>query len=172
MLLEGGKVVALKGKDAESATAMAYYRMAKITGEAKYTKAALHLAELTIKRMRSSAIGLLDIKEWGPNKIMYGAPPPLGWYGAYTSAILGSHDRMDDVRFIGGAWIGTHGMRVAGGLPYCPICGVLYTRPIGTSTQSNEWRNLMYTNKNHPFTTAFHPILIRSIKRLRCDHLQ
>ena len=117
MLLEGGKVVALKGKDAESATAMAYYRMAKITGEAKYTKAALHLAELTIKRMRSSAIGLLDIKEWGPNKIMYGAPPPLGWYGAYTSAILGSHDRMDDVRFIGGAWIGTHGMRVAGGLP-------------------------------------------------------
>ena len=44
MLLEGGKVVALKGKDAESATAMAYYRMAKITGEAKYTKAALHAA--------------------------------------------------------------------------------------------------------------------------------
>jgi hypothetical protein len=79
----------MAGKDCEANTAMAFYRMAGITGEAKYTRAATQLAERLIKAMRSSAVGLLDIKEWGPTKIMYGAPPPLGYYAAYTAISKG-----------------------------------------------------------------------------------
>ncbi len=99
-LMDGDEAGKMGGKDAEALHAMAFYRMGKITGEAKYNKVAIQLASRTISRMRSSPIGLLDIKEWGPKKIMYGAPPPLGWYGAYTAAILGSQGRAGDVRFI------------------------------------------------------------------------
>lgn len=53
--------------------------------------------------MHASPTGLLDIMEWRDTGIMYGAPPPLGWYGAYTAAILGEEGRTEDVRFIAGA---------------------------------------------------------------------
>lgn len=100
LLIEGPDVVKLQGKDSEATTAMAFYRMARITGEARYGKAAMQLSGRLIKAMRASSVGLLDIKEWGEKKIMYGAPPPLAYYAAYTAIILGSAGRMDDVRFI------------------------------------------------------------------------
>lgn len=101
-LIGGRDVVTMDGKDAEANTAMAFYRIAKLTGEAKYSQAAAQLADRIIKGMRSSAVGLLNIKEGGPKNVMYGGPPPLGWYGAYTAIILGGAGRMDDVRFIAG----------------------------------------------------------------------
>ncbi len=102
LLIENGEVVKLDGKDADATTAIAYHRIANITGNAKFKKAALQLSERIVKAMRESAVGLLDIKEWGPDKIMYGAPPPLGWYGGYASLLLGGAGRIDDAQFIAG----------------------------------------------------------------------
>jgi hypothetical protein len=102
LLIDGRDVVKMDGKDAEATTAIAFYRMAKITGEAKYSNAATQLAARIVEGMRSSPVGLLNIKEWGIRKIMYGGPPPLGWYAPYAATILGGAGRMDDVRFIAG----------------------------------------------------------------------
>ncbi|MSV30279.1 MAG: hypothetical protein EXQ52_16290 [Bryobacterales bacterium] len=102
LLFDGREVAKLDGKDAEATTAMAFHRMAKITGEARYRDATGQLADRIVKGMRSSPVGLLDIKEWGADKIMYGGPPPLAWYGAYVPIILSSSGRMEDVRFIAG----------------------------------------------------------------------
>jgi hypothetical protein len=82
--MEGGVVARLQGKDAEANTAIAYHRVAKAPGETKYRGAATQRTDRLMKAMRVSSVALLDIKEWGPEKIMYGAPPALGYYGAYT----------------------------------------------------------------------------------------
>jgi hypothetical protein len=102
LLIDGRDVVKMEGKDCTANTAMAFYRLAGVTGLQKYYDAAALLAGRVIGAMRSSSVGLLDIKEWGPKKIMYGAPPPLAYYAAYTAIILGAAGRSDDVRFIAG----------------------------------------------------------------------
>lgn len=101
-LLNGGEVVRLKGKGAEAMIAMAYHRMARIGGEAKYKSAAVQLAGRVVKQMRSSAVGILDIKEKGEKNTMSGGPPALGWYAAYAASVLASAGRMDDVQFVAG----------------------------------------------------------------------
>ena len=86
LLRDDGSVAEMKGKTSEGNGALAFYLMFEITGEQKFRKAALTLADQVLKDMRATKHGVLPIKEKdkpGGEKIIGGGPPALG---AYASA--------------------------------------------------------------------------------------
>src|SRR5256885_15145139 len=61
LLGDDGSVASLKGKSADGNGAMAFYLMFEITGEQKFRKAALGLADQVLKDMRATKFGVLPI---------------------------------------------------------------------------------------------------------------
>ena len=87
LLSDDGSVVSLKGKTADGSGALAFYLMFEITGEQKFRKAALSLADQVLKDMRAMKFGVLPIKEKDkPNgeKIIGGGPPITAEEGTRT----------------------------------------------------------------------------------------
>ena len=87
LIKKDGSIAALKGKTAEGNGALAFYLMFEITGEQKFRKAAVELADQVLRDMRATKFGVLPIKEKdkpGGTVIIGGGPPALG---AYTSSV-------------------------------------------------------------------------------------
>ncbi len=87
LLGDDGSIASLKGKTSEGNGALACYLMFEVTGEQKFRRAALSLADEILKDMRATKFGVLPIKEKekpGGQTIIGGGPPALG---AYTSAV-------------------------------------------------------------------------------------
>jgi hypothetical protein len=80
LIAADGSVAGIKGKDAESLVAMSMEVAHGVSGESRYRRAAVQLSDRVLKRMRSTAFGVLPIKEKGPEKFIGGGPPALGWY--------------------------------------------------------------------------------------------
>jgi len=99
-----GSVRAMKGKTAEGNGALAFYLMFEITGEQRYRKAALSLADQVLKDMRATKFGVLPIKEKdkpGGTTIVGGGPPALGAYTSSVAYILHKEGgRSDDLRYL------------------------------------------------------------------------
>ena len=99
-----GSVRAMKGKTAEGNGALAFYLMFEVTGEQRYRKAALSLADQVLKDMRATKFGVLPIKEKdkpGGTTITGGGPPALGAYTSSVAYILHKEGgRHDDLRYI------------------------------------------------------------------------
>jgi len=99
-----GSVAALRGKTADGNGALAFYLMFEITGEQKFRKAALDLADQVLKDMRATKFGVLPIKEKekpGGEKIAGGGPPALGAYASGVAYILHQEGgRDDDIKYI------------------------------------------------------------------------
>ena len=104
LLSDDGSVVSLKGKTADGSGALAFYLMFEITGEQKFRKAALSLADQVLKDMRATKFGVLPIKEKdkpGGEKIIGGGPPALGAYTAGVAYILQKEGgRSEDLKYI------------------------------------------------------------------------
>jgi hypothetical protein len=104
LLSNDGSVVSLKGKMADGSGALAFYVMFEITGEQKFRKVALSLADQVLKDMRATKFGVLPIKEKdkpGGEKIIGGGPPALGAYTASVAYILHKEGgRIEDLRYI------------------------------------------------------------------------
>ena len=86
-----GSVNSLKGKTADGQEAFAFYLMFEVTGEQKFRKAALSLADQVLKDMRATKFGVLPIKEKdkpGGKTIIGGGPPALGAYASSVAYIL------------------------------------------------------------------------------------
>ena len=94
----------MKGKTSEGNGALAFYLMFEITGEQKFRKAALTLADQVLKDMRATKHGVLPIKEKdkpGGEKIIGGGPPALGAYASGVAYILHKEGgRNDDLKYI------------------------------------------------------------------------
>lgn len=102
---DGGQVADLKGKDAESPTAMAFWLLSQRTNRERYRAAALTLADRIITAMRATRFGVLYIKEKEKEgeKISGGGPPPFGWYTANAAALFaGVPGRESEVLYIAG----------------------------------------------------------------------
>jgi len=134
LLSDDGSVVSLKGKTADGSGALAFYLMFEITGEQKFRKAALSLADQVLKDMRATKFGVLPIKEKdkpGGEKIIGGGPPALGAYTAGVAHILHKEGgRNEDLKYIAtvldrypwneeGWWAST--IDVATGEPKVPV---------------------------------------------------
>ena len=78
--------------------------MFEITGEQKFRKAAVSLADQVLKDMRATKFGVLPIKEKdkpGGEKIIGGGPPALGAYAAGLAYILHKEgSRIEDLKYI------------------------------------------------------------------------
>ena len=88
---DDGAVAEMKGKTSEGNGALAFYLMFEITGEQKFRKAAVTLADQVLKDMRATKHGVLPIKEKdkpGGEKIVGGGPPALGAYASGVAYIL------------------------------------------------------------------------------------
>jgi len=86
-----GSVASMKGKTAEGNAALAFYLMFEVTGDQKFRKAALGLADQVLKDMRATKFGVLPIKEKdkpGGKTIIGGGPPALGAYASSVAYIL------------------------------------------------------------------------------------
>lgn len=86
-----GSVRAMKGKTVEGNSALAFYLMAEVTGDERYRKAALSLADQVLQDMRATKFGVLPIKEKdkpGGAAIVGGGPPALGAYASSVAYIL------------------------------------------------------------------------------------
>jgi hypothetical protein len=101
---DDGSVAALKGKSAEGSGAMAFYLMFETTGDQKYRKAALGMADQILKDMRATKFGVLPIKEKEKEDgktFIGGGPPALGAYTSATAYILHKEGgRNEDLRYI------------------------------------------------------------------------
>jgi hypothetical protein len=98
-----GKVVDLKGKSVDGATAMAFYQLYEATSNPKYRTAALELAERIVKDMKATRHGVLYIKEKekGAETIAGGGPPAFGWYTAAAAYIFHKEGgKGDDIRYL------------------------------------------------------------------------
>jgi hypothetical protein len=99
-----GSVRAMKGKTVEGNSALAFYLMAEVTGDERYRKAALSLADQVLKDMRATKFGVLPIKEKdkpGGTTIVGGGPPALGAYTSSVAYILHKEGgRHDDLRYL------------------------------------------------------------------------
>ncbi len=99
-----GSVRAMKGKTVEGNSALAFYLMAEVTGDERYRKAALSLADQVLKDMRATKFGVLPIKEKdkpGGATIVGGGPPALGAYTSSVAYILHKEGgRHDDLRYL------------------------------------------------------------------------
>lgn len=104
LLNEDGSVATMKGKTSEGNGALAFYLMFEITGEQKFRKAALSLADEVLKDMRATKHGVLPIKEKekpGGKTIIGGGPPALGAYASGVAYILHKEGgRNDDLKYI------------------------------------------------------------------------
>ena len=129
-----GAVAALKGKTAEGSEALTFYLMFGRTGDQRYRKAALGMADQVLKDMRATKFGVLAIKEKEKpdgKMIMGGGPPALGNYAAGVAYILFKEGgRTNDLKYIatvldrypwneGGWWAAT--IDVTTGEPKEPI---------------------------------------------------
>ena len=105
LLGDDGAVVELKGKGGDGEEALAFYRVFEITGDARFRKAALTLADRVLKDMRATKFGVLPIKEKtkeGGKNFIGGGPPALGFYAAGVGYILHKEGgRADDLKYIG-----------------------------------------------------------------------
>ena len=104
-LLNGdGAVTEMKGKTSEGNGALAFYLMFEVTGEEKFRKAAVSLADQVLQDMRATKHGVLPIKEKdkpGGEKIIGGGPPALGAYASGVAYILHKEGgRHDDLEYI------------------------------------------------------------------------
>ena len=104
LLNADGSVVSLKGKTADGSEAMAFYLMFELTGEQKFRKAGICLADQILKDMRGTTFGVLPIKEKEKpdgKTIIGGGPPALGEYAASVAYILHKEgSRNDDLHYI------------------------------------------------------------------------
>jgi hypothetical protein len=101
---DDGAVAEMKGKTSEGNGALAFYLMFEITGEQRFRKAAVSLADQVLKDMRATKHGVLPIKEKdkpGGEKIVGGGPPALGAYASSVAYILHKEGgRADDLKYI------------------------------------------------------------------------
>ncbi len=101
---DDGTIAGMKGKTAEGNGALALYVMFELTGEQKYRKASLRLADQVLKDMRATKHGVLPIKEKdkpGGETIVGGGPPALGAYTSSVAYILHREGgRADDLKYI------------------------------------------------------------------------
>jgi hypothetical protein len=99
-----GSVRAMKGKTAEGNGALAFYLMFEVTGEPRYRRAALSLADQVLRDMRATEFGVLPIKEKdkpGGATIIGGGPPALGAYTSSVAYILHREGgRNDDLKYL------------------------------------------------------------------------
>ena len=104
LLGEDGSVVSLKGKTGEGEVALAFYQTFEVTGDQRYRRAALTLADRVLKNMRGTKFGVLPIKEKEKSdgkKIVGGGPPALGFYTANIAYILHQEGgRKDDLIYL------------------------------------------------------------------------
>jgi hypothetical protein len=104
LLGKDGAVATMKGKTSEGNEALAFYLMFEVTGEQKFRKAALGLADQVLKDMRATKFGVLPIKEKekpGGAKIIGGGPPALGAYASGVAYILHKEGgRTNDLKYI------------------------------------------------------------------------
>jgi hypothetical protein len=104
LLNDDGSIVGMKGKTSEGNGALAFYLMFETTGEQKFRKAAVTLADQVLKDMRATKHGVLPIKEKdkpGGKTIIGGGPPALGAYASGVSYILHKEGgRSDDLIYI------------------------------------------------------------------------
>lgn len=104
LLSDDGSVVTLKGKTADGSGAVVFYLMFEITGEQKFRKAAVGLADEVLRDMRATKFGVLPIKEKdkpGGEKIIGGGPPALGAYASGIAYILHKEGRRtEDLKYI------------------------------------------------------------------------
>lgn len=129
-----GAVATLKGKTAEGSEALTFYVMFERTGEQRYRKAALSMADQVLKDMRATKFGVLPIKEKekpGGQTILGGGAPALGAYAAGVAYILHKEGgRTNDLKYVatvldrypwneGGWWAAT--IDVTTGEPKEPI---------------------------------------------------
>jgi hypothetical protein len=104
LLDDQGHVKPLSSKAADSQTALSYYLMFEMTGDERYRKAAVELADRIVAGMRETRFGVLYIKEkTSPSGEVFrgGGPPSFGWYTGYVGYIYhkeGGHD--DDLKYI------------------------------------------------------------------------
>lgn len=103
LLLPSGGVVPVRGKAADALVAMAFEILYGETGEARYRRAAITLADRTLAAMRASAVGVLPIKEKGEADTMSGGPPALGWYASILGELYGRTGGRDaDLLYVAG----------------------------------------------------------------------
>jgi hypothetical protein len=99
-----GTVASLKGKTAEGSGALAFYLMYEMTGEPRFRKAAVELADQVLREMRATKFGVLPIKEKDKpdgTTITGGGPPALGAYTSSVAYILHREGgRGEDVKYI------------------------------------------------------------------------
>jgi len=104
LLGDDGSVAEMKGKTSEGNGALAFYLMFEITGEEKFRKAAVTLADQVLTDMRATKHGVLPIKEKdkpGGETIIGGGPPALGAYTSAVAYILHKEGgRSDDLKYI------------------------------------------------------------------------
>jgi len=104
LLNADGSVASLKGKTAEGNDALAFYLMFEVTGEQKFRKAALSMADQVLKDMQATKFGVLPIKEKdkpGGKTIIGGGPPALGAYASAIAYILHKEGgRNEDLKYI------------------------------------------------------------------------
>jgi hypothetical protein len=101
---DGSSAVSLKGKSADGSGALAFYLMFETTGEQRYRKAAVGMADQILQDMRATKFGVLPIKEKekpGGKTILGGGPPALGAYASAAAYILHQEGgRNDDLKYI------------------------------------------------------------------------
>jgi hypothetical protein len=99
-----GSVVSLKGKTAAAQEAMAFHLLFELTGDQKYRRAALTLADRILQDMRATKFGVLPIKEKdkpGGAVILGGGPPALGFYTSRTAYVLHqAGGRNNDLKYL------------------------------------------------------------------------
>lgn len=104
LLHDDGTISEMKGKTSEGHGALAFYLMFEVTGDQRFRKAALTLADQVLKDMRATKHGVLPIKEKDKpdgKTILGGGPPALGAYTSGVAYILHKEGgRGDDLRYI------------------------------------------------------------------------
>ncbi|MCX7007577.1 MAG: hypothetical protein NTY53_10085 [Kiritimatiellaeota bacterium] len=99
-----GSVTPLKGKTAEGSEALTFYLMFERTGEQRYRKAAITMADQVLKDMRATKFGVLAIKEKEKadgKTILGGGAPALGNYAAGVAYILFKEGgRTNDLNYV------------------------------------------------------------------------
>jgi hypothetical protein len=104
LIKDDGSITEMKGKTSEGNGALAFYLMFEVTGEQRFRKAALTLADQVLKDMRATKHGVLPIKEKdkpGGKTIIGGGPPALGAYTSGVAYILHKEGgRSDDLKYI------------------------------------------------------------------------
>jgi hypothetical protein len=106
LLRPDGSLRDLKGKTAEGQEAYAFYAAYELTGNEKYRRAGVTLANRVLQSMRATKLGVLAIKEKDKSDgetILGGGPPALGFYAARTAYVLHREGgRGEDLRYLAG----------------------------------------------------------------------